>query len=124
MAPTSLGWCSIGPVQRPPTRRSQARRRLACRNADEVASMSLRREPLISAAEGGTAGHAAVATEVGDHPVATRGAPLVIAPSRSRRIPPKRIGVFGLFGCGNAGNDGSLEAMLLFLRRVRPDAEL
>jgi polysaccharide pyruvyl transferase WcaK-like protein len=32
--------------------------------------------------------------------------------------------VFGLFGCGNAGNDGSLEAMLLFLRRVRPDAEL
>jgi polysaccharide pyruvyl transferase WcaK-like protein len=30
----------------------------------------------------------------------------------------------GLFGSGNSGNDGSLEAMLLFLRRVEPEAEL
>ena len=37
---------------------------------------------------------------------------------------PKRIGVFGLFGSGNLGNDGSLEAMLRFLRRACPDAEL
>jgi polysaccharide pyruvyl transferase WcaK-like protein len=29
-----------------------------------------------------------------------------------------------LFGCGNSGNDGSLEAMLTFLRRLRPEAEL
>lgn len=36
----------------------------------------------------------------------------------------KRIGVFGLFGAGNLGNDGSLEAMLRFLRAARPDAEL
>ncbi|WP_074078344.1 polysaccharide pyruvyl transferase family protein [Microvirga massiliensis] len=35
-----------------------------------------------------------------------------------------RIGLFGMFGSGNFGNDGSLEAMLLFLRHVRPDAEL
>jgi polysaccharide pyruvyl transferase WcaK-like protein len=30
----------------------------------------------------------------------------------------------GNFGSGNLGNDGSLEAMLDFLRRARPDAEL
>lgn len=30
----------------------------------------------------------------------------------------------GLFGCGNFGNDGSLEAMLGFLRRAHPQAEL
>jgi polysaccharide pyruvyl transferase WcaK-like protein len=35
-----------------------------------------------------------------------------------------RIGLFGLFGCGNFGNDGSLESMLLFLRGARPSAEL
>ena len=34
------------------------------------------------------------------------------------------IALFGLFGCGNFGNDGSLEAMLNLLRRVRPDARL
>lgn len=34
------------------------------------------------------------------------------------------IAVFGLFGCGNLGNDGSLESMLLFLREKRPDARL
>jgi polysaccharide pyruvyl transferase WcaK-like protein len=34
------------------------------------------------------------------------------------------IAVFGLFGCGNLGNDGSLEAMLLVLREKRPDARL
>jgi polysaccharide pyruvyl transferase WcaK-like protein len=35
-----------------------------------------------------------------------------------------KIGLYGLFGCGNIGNDGSLEAVLSFLRRMRPDAEL
>ena len=35
-----------------------------------------------------------------------------------------RIGLFGMFGSGNFGNDGSLEAMLLFVRHVRPNAEL
>ena len=34
------------------------------------------------------------------------------------------VALFGLFGCGNLGNDGSLEAMLEFLRRARPRAEL
>ena len=34
------------------------------------------------------------------------------------------IALFGLFGCGNFGNDGSLEAMLNLLRRARPDARL
>lgn len=34
------------------------------------------------------------------------------------------IAVFGLFGCGNLGNDGSLEAVLLFLGENRSDAPL
>src|SRR5512145_2222845 len=37
---------------------------------------------------------------------------------------PKRIGLLGLFGVGNLGNDGSAEAVLLLLRRALPDAEL
>lgn len=37
---------------------------------------------------------------------------------------PIRIGLFGQFGCGNSGNDGSLEAMLTFLRRCHPDGEI
>lgn len=37
---------------------------------------------------------------------------------------PKRIGLFGLFGCGNLGNDGSLEAMLRFLREAVPGRDL
>ena len=36
----------------------------------------------------------------------------------------QRIVLFGLFGCGNLGNEGSLEAMLGFLKRERPEAEL
>lgn len=40
------------------------------------------------------------------------------------RASPRRIALFGLFGSGNLGNDGSLEAMLSFLRAARPDAEL
>jgi polysaccharide pyruvyl transferase WcaK-like protein len=35
-----------------------------------------------------------------------------------------RIGLFGLFGSGNIGNDGSLEAMLAYLRASHPDAVL
>jgi polysaccharide pyruvyl transferase WcaK-like protein len=37
---------------------------------------------------------------------------------------PVRIGLFGLFGIGNHGNDGSLEAMLDFLRAAKPDANV
>ena len=40
--------------------------------------------------------------------------------ARARR----RIGIFGLFGSGNLGNDGSLESFLDFLRSAYPDAEL
>jgi len=36
----------------------------------------------------------------------------------------RRIGFFGLFGSGNFGNDGSLEAMIGLVRRVCPDARL
>ncbi|MEU9112370.1 polysaccharide pyruvyl transferase family protein [Streptomyces sp. NPDC048483] len=36
--------------------------------------------------------------------------------------PPVRIGVFGLLGSGNLGNDGSLEAVLGYLRAEHPDA--
>jgi polysaccharide pyruvyl transferase WcaK-like protein len=35
-----------------------------------------------------------------------------------------KVGVFGLFGAGNFGNDASLEVMLNFLRSARPDVEL
>lgn len=35
-----------------------------------------------------------------------------------------RIGLFGLLGSGNLGNDGSLEAVLAFLRAEHPDAVL
>ena len=35
-----------------------------------------------------------------------------------------KIGLLGQFGSGNSGNDGSLEAMLGFLRRACPDAAL
>lgn len=38
----------------------------------------------------------------------------------SERAP--RIGLFGLLGSGNFGNDGSLEAVLQFLRAQHPDA--
>jgi polysaccharide pyruvyl transferase WcaK-like protein len=37
---------------------------------------------------------------------------------------PKRIGLFGMFGTGNIGNDGSLESMVRFLRRVAPEERL
>lgn len=37
---------------------------------------------------------------------------------------PETIGLFGLFGSGNLGNDGSLEAMLNFLRSKRPGARI
>ncbi|GAB3008787.1 polysaccharide pyruvyl transferase family protein [Amycolatopsis acidiphila] len=35
-----------------------------------------------------------------------------------------RVGLFGLLGSGNLGNDGSLEAVLRFLRSEHPDARL
>lgn len=35
-----------------------------------------------------------------------------------------KIGLLGQFGSGNTGNDGSLEAMVNFLRKARSDAEL
>ncbi|MEU6141107.1 polysaccharide pyruvyl transferase family protein [Streptomyces sp. NPDC047081] len=37
---------------------------------------------------------------------------------------PVRVGVFGLLGSGNLGNDGSLEAVLGYLRAEHPDAEV
>ena len=39
-------------------------------------------------------------------------------------VPHRRIGTFGFFGGGNYGNDGSLEAALVFLRQTQPDSEL
>lgn len=42
---------------------------------------------------------------------------------RAGTVPPK-LALFGRFGSGNFGNDGSLEAMLNFLRVARPDAVL
>ncbi len=37
---------------------------------------------------------------------------------------PLRLGLIGLFGSGNFGNDGSLEAMISHLRQAHPGAEL
>lgn len=36
----------------------------------------------------------------------------------------RKICIFGNFGGSNIGNEGSLEAMMTFLRRARPDAEI
>jgi polysaccharide pyruvyl transferase WcaK-like protein len=41
-----------------------------------------------------------------------------------KRNSNQKIGLFGNFGSGNFGNDGSLEAMIRFLRAARPNAEL
>ncbi|QEU96680.1 polysaccharide pyruvyl transferase family protein [Streptomyces kanamyceticus] len=41
---------------------------------------------------------------------------------RAARETPVRVGVFGLLGSGNLGNDGSLEAVLGYLRAEHPDA--
>ncbi|ANN20879.1 hypothetical protein SD37_38360 [Amycolatopsis orientalis] len=38
--------------------------------------------------------------------------------------PPARIGLFGLLGSGNLGNDGSFEAVLGYLRAAHPDAAI
>lgn len=39
-----------------------------------------------------------------------------------RAVRPVRVGVFGLLGSGNLGNDGSLEAVLGYLRAAHPEA--
>ncbi len=39
-------------------------------------------------------------------------------------LAPPRVGLFGLLGQGNFGNDGSLEAVLAYLRAEHPDAIL
>ncbi len=64
----------------------------------------------------------------GVHSLAATQSGVLDAPQRygrgGKRSRPTRIALFGLFGCGNLGNDGSLEAMVDFLGSVRPDAEL
>jgi polysaccharide pyruvyl transferase WcaK-like protein len=42
----------------------------------------------------------------------------------TRRTSRSRVGLFGLLGQGNFGNDGSLDAVLAFLSDRHPDAEL
>ncbi|QJY47033.1 polysaccharide pyruvyl transferase family protein [Pseudonocardia broussonetiae] len=42
----------------------------------------------------------------------------------AHRDGPPRVGLFGLLGGGNIGNDGSMEAVLAHLRAERPDAVL
>jgi polysaccharide pyruvyl transferase WcaK-like protein len=37
---------------------------------------------------------------------------------------PKLVGLFGMFGTGNIGNDGSLESIVCFLRRMAPEQRL
>ena len=45
-------------------------------------------------------------------------------PSQGSRRRSPRVGLFGLFGSGNFGNDGSLEAMIGIVRRACPEARL
>src|ERR1700692_464731 len=40
------------------------------------------------------------------------------------RVKPKHIALFGNFGSDNLGNEASLKAMLDFIRRMRPDAQI
>ncbi|MFY0610033.1 MAG: polysaccharide pyruvyl transferase family protein [Hyphomicrobiaceae bacterium] len=42
----------------------------------------------------------------------------------SRHVRPERIALLGHFGTGNLGNEGSLEAILAFLRKTKPEAEI
>lgn len=55
-----------------------------------------------------------------DHVQARTGAYAPSLPGSSAAHP--QVLLFGNFGCGNFGNDGSLETMLRFLERARPDA--
>jgi polysaccharide pyruvyl transferase WcaK-like protein len=49
----------------------------------------------------------------------------VFAKPRAReRAGMRRVGLFGYFGIGNFGNDGSLEAMLSCVRKERPAADI
>lgn len=41
---------------------------------------------------------------------------------RQRRDPAPRVGLFGLLGSGNIGNDASMESVLRYLRADHPDA--
>ena len=51
----------------------------------------------------------------------------VFALAKSRARAPAdapRVGIFGLFGSGSLGNEGSLEAMLAYLRAEHPGTVL
>jgi polysaccharide pyruvyl transferase WcaK-like protein len=45
-------------------------------------------------------------------------------PMRQQTPAAPRVGLFGLLGSGNLGNDGQLEALLAYLRKACPDAEV
>ncbi|HET9138554.1 polysaccharide pyruvyl transferase family protein [Actinophytocola sp.] len=44
--------------------------------------------------------------------------------ARGRDTGPARVGLFGILGSGNLGNDGSLDAVVNYLRERHPDVEL
>jgi polysaccharide pyruvyl transferase WcaK-like protein len=48
----------------------------------------------------------------------------VTRPRRPTATRPPRVGMFGLYGSGNLGNDGSLAALLTYLRTSHPGAVL
>lgn len=50
--------------------------------------------------------------------------PQIAGSSELRRARPRTIALFGLFGCGNLGNDASLQAILELIREERPNARL
>lgn len=49
---------------------------------------------------------------------------LPVTPRETDRLKVKRIAFFGYFGMGNFGNDGSLEAMLRLVAKVRPETQV
>jgi len=59
---------------------------------------------------------------IGEHKPQPRPIPQADAATTTHR--GKSIALFGLFGCGNFGNDASLEAMISSLRESLPDARL
>jgi len=113
-------WAFAAAIRRSPLTAADKRRcyrTLAGYVANRVLPESMRPTPVLAT----PAVDAAIAAPAAVNSSSSRGS------ATSRRRPAKtgpRVGFFGLLGCGNFGNDGSLQAVLGFLRTEHPDAVL
>jgi len=113
-------WAFAAAIRRSPLTAADKRRcyrTLAGYVATRVLPESMRPTPVLAT----PAVDAAIAAPAAVNSSSSRGS------ATSRRRPTKtgpRVGFFGLLGCGNFGNDGSLQAVLGFLRTEHPDAVL